>query len=244
VRFSSGVDEAGEIHQLTFRGFPMSDNGDSTFNRPRPLSTTGIESHCNADEPIDLVKFMGVAQRLGVRFLPITWQETRDSIGRGATSTISQAIVNEDTSFSFKRIADRDKCHESEDTIFQRLIREIVVLRHGQFRILSLYFAQLQGLCWEVVPTSSVHERKDEGITCVSVDKIWPVLVLEAAPYGDLYSFLRSPVGQTLSAVDRLDMCHLIGLAIKELHKYSKFKERPLIIPMRLIFPRLSARRH
>ena len=184
--FSSVVEKAGETPQSTLHGFSMSDKSDSTFDRPRPLSTSHLELHSNSYEPIDLITFIAVAQKLNIRFLPITWQGARGSIGRGGTSNISQAVVNEDTSFAFKRIAERDKVHESDDTLFQRLICEIVVLRH---RGLGIYLAPLEGICWEVVPSRSVHEWEEEETTCVSVDKIWPVHVLEATLYGDLYSF-------------------------------------------------------
>ena len=45
---------------------------------------------------------LGLAQRLHVRFLPITWQVALGRIGKGGQAGINQALVDVQTSFAFK----------------------------------------------------------------------------------------------------------------------------------------------
>jgi hypothetical protein len=108
----------------------MSINDCSTFDQPRPISSSVIESEQVTVRPCDFITFLAVAQRLQIQFLPITWQSTRQQIGIGGTSRIDEALMDLQTSFAFKRVAEEHKRDETEDSIFQVLISEITVLRH------------------------------------------------------------------------------------------------------------------
>ena len=48
------------------------------------------------------IAMLGLAQRLHVRFLPITWQAPLGQIGKGGQAGINQALVNAQISFAFK----------------------------------------------------------------------------------------------------------------------------------------------
>jgi hypothetical protein len=90
----------------------MSTSDGFAFAQHRPYSSLD-RSRQIADGIYDFIAFLGVAQKLRVELLPITWQATREDIGSGATSQINQAFVSEGTSFAFKRIADKRKWEEA-----------------------------------------------------------------------------------------------------------------------------------
>lgn len=149
----------------------------------------------------DLITFLAVAQKMQVDILPITWQSAWNIVGRGATSTIYEALINSQTSFAFKCISDR-KQKLSKTNSFQTLINEVTVL--SQLRE-HPNIVELQGICW--------------GIT--ADDEVWPVLVFEKAQFGDLYNFLKLPVGRGLSIPERLSLCVDIGTAIIDMHSHG-----------------------
>ena len=51
----------------------------------------------------------------------------------------------------------------------------------------------------------------------------WPVLVLEKAGLGDLWSFARSEEGRAMSIEKRLGICLDIAQAISTLHEHGMF---------------------
>ena len=65
---------------------------------------------------------------------------------------------------------------------------------------------ELQGICWDV-PAD---------------DEVWPVLVFEKTQFGDLYNFLRVPVGRDLSITERLKLCVDVGTAIIDMHSLGR----------------------
>ena len=78
----------------------------------------------------DIVTFLGIAQRLNIDFLPITWQPALDRIGQGATAEIREASANLQFSFAFKRPV-FGLCFEYEDfesRLLPCLIAEISIL--------------------------------------------------------------------------------------------------------------------
>ena len=199
----------------------MSASDDSNFDRPRPVSTTSVELQPSVDGPVDLITFLGVAQTLNIQFLPITWQEIMEPLGHGGTSKISQASVDSETTFAFKRITDEEKYNETEERIFRLLINELTVLQHEVFR-LNPKIPQLEGICWDVTPGKGNQYVDKAATDLVSDDKVWPVLVFEATRHGDLQNFLVSPEGKAMSAVERLELCLSIGETISEMQDYSK----------------------
>lgn len=148
----------------------------------------------------DFITFLAVAQKMQVDILPITWQSARGMIGKGATSTIYEALINSQTSFAFKCTSDYRKLLNTND--FQFLINEVTVL--SQLRE-HPNIVELQGICWDVTAD----------------DEVWPVLVFEKAQFGDLYNFLKLPVGRDLSIPERLSLCVDIGTAIIDMHSHG-----------------------
>ena len=119
--------------------------------------------------------------------------------GGGGTAKIDQALVNLQTSFAFKPIKEKDKA--KTELIFREVISEIIVLSRPAIRQ-HPNIVELQGLRWDIP----------------SDDKVWPVLVLEKSHFGDLYDFLRLPVGRDLSTNERQELCISIGIAIADMH--------------------------
>jgi len=198
-------------------------NGCSTFDKPRLFSSTFPVPEKVATS-YNFITFLAAAQKLQIPFLPITWQPKRQLLGTGGTSQINQALVNVQTSFAFKRVADSDKLDKPEKEIFQRLITEIMVLRHpvvqGHSNIL-----ELQGICWDISPRVHKHDTPDS-------EMVWPVLVFEKSHFGDLYNFARLPIGRELGFEKRLKICMDIGSAIVHMQSNCKcptaYSEAPL----------------
>ncbi|KAH8885906.1 kinase-like protein [Thozetella sp. PMI_491] len=174
-----------------------------TFAEPRLF--TGSFPAQNPILPCNFITFLAAAQKLGIPFLPLTWQAKRELLGRGGTSQVNQALVNLQTSFAFKRVAFKDKMDEPEGEILQRLINEMTVLRNPTIQD-HPNILELQGICWDV----PLDDPSD--------GKIWPVLVFEKSQFGDLRHFAKLDIGRNLSPGQRLELCLEIGSAIAHMH--------------------------
>jgi hypothetical protein len=150
----------------------------------------------------DFYSFLGVAQSLHIDFLPITWQQALEDVGIGGTSHIRQAPVNAQMSFVFKCF--KEEAREDERKAFRALVSEISVLGHPSIRN-HPHISRLEGVCWEI-------ERANND------KRIWPVLVFEKSPHGDLETFSSSTVFRQMSLRHRLDLCIDIGTAILDMH--------------------------
>ncbi|KAF5122584.1 putative serine/threonine-protein kinase roco5 [Metarhizium anisopliae] len=180
----------------------MSLNTTSTFDKPRLFSSSISDQ---ATTPCNFITFLAAAQKLGVSFLPITWQSKRPSLGEGGTSQIGQALMNLQTSFAFKRVSEKDKLGKSEEEILRRCINEITVLWHPAIRN-HPNILELQGLCWEICSTAQVSAEATPPPS-PNHETVWPVLVFEKSHLEDLYHFARLPIGQELGIRDRLKIC-------------------------------------
>lgn len=188
----------------------LADSFDSTSSYTMMYSKSGISSQMailTAQPPplhFDFLSFLGIAQKLQVRFLPLTWQPALDGqdklAGVEGTTEIRQSLVRFDESFVFKLIKPVERAKWSEHKILHMLVSEIIVLTHprvkGHLNVLSL-----QGICWDVTV---------EG-------KAWPVLVFEKAQFGNLGEFAMGK-GKGLSFQDRRKLCADIGTAMRHFH--------------------------
>lgn len=178
----------------------------SAVNRSSQLTefyqSASVASQSAENADYGFIALLGLAQRLGVDLLPLTWQAILGSLeedgkgGRGGQAKIFQSYVNVETSFAFKRF-ERDS--------FREVISELLVLTQAEIRK-HPYITRLEGLCWDV--------NAD--------DDIRPVLVFEKSHFGDLYHFMRSGIGKDLSIEDRLRLCVDVGIAIWAMHANSK----------------------
>ena len=70
-------------------------------------------------------------QRYGVDILPIKWEPARRDLGAGGSANVSQALINLQTSFAFKRLFHAGRATEES---INRLVMEILILRHPELQ--------------------------------------------------------------------------------------------------------------
>ena len=142
------------------------------------------------------IAFLGLAQRLRLPFLPITWQTALAPVGEGGQAEINQALVNNETSFAFK-------CFKRSDIDpLKEIVQEMVVLSHPVVQEHE-HILSLEGICWDVT----------------DYDEVWPVLVFQKSQLGDLYRFAKSEKFANQSIHDLLNICVDVGIAIKDMHR-------------------------
>ena len=145
------------------------------------------------------IAMLGLAQRLHVPFLPITWQAPLGQMGKGGQAGINEAFVNAQISFAFKLF------HRPQQYPFREIAQEMVVLSHPMVRQ-HKHIITLGGICWDIPEDNQV----------------WPILVFEKSHLGDLYRFARLERFKDLSIEDKLNLCADIGLAIRDMHRNGK----------------------
>ena len=147
------------------------------------------------------IAVLGLAQRLQIPFLPITWQAPwgqmgkGDQIGKGGQAGINEALVNIQISLAFK-LFKRPQAHP-----FRDIVQEMVALSHPAVREHE-HIVRLQGICWDIPED----------------DQVWPVLVFQKSHLGDLYNFARRARFKELLIEDKLSLCADIGIAIRGVH--------------------------
>jgi hypothetical protein len=141
---------------------------------------------------------IALAQRLGLSFLPITWQAALGQLGSGGQADIYQAIINVQTSFAFKSY---ETSHGRHRCNFQGLVNEMIMLTHPLIKN-HPYIVKLEGVCWDI--------PGDQNIS--------PVLVFEKAHMGDLDHFITSGIWADISVAERLSICADIGIAVRDMH--------------------------
>jgi hypothetical protein len=159
------------------------------------------------------IAVLALAQRLRIDFLPITLQAPLDILGRGAQGVIYQTLINSQTSFAFKRFHKNRQNDENKGISFQDIISEMIVLSHPSIRE-HPYIVRLEGICWDIPQD----------------DQVWPVLVFQKTHLGDLCHFAISGKGRNLRVEDRLKLCTDIGIAIRDMHSYSKRSHTKVIL--------------
>ena len=144
------------------------------------------------------IAVLGLAQRMGVRFLPITWQTALGRIGKGGQAGINEALANIQTSFAFKLL------HRPQQHPFKVIAQEIVVLSHPVVRKHE-HIVTLEGICWDIPED----------------DQVWPVLVFQKSHFGDLCKLSKLKRFKDLLIEDKLSLCADIGIAIRDMHHNS-----------------------
>lgn len=166
------------------------------------------------------IAVLGLAQRLKIDLLPITWQALRGLIGQ-SRARINQALLSIQTSFAFKRFN-----HDNQSDPFRETVQEMAILGHPLVQN-HPHIVQLIGICWDVLEDNESIPKDDQGISKdnqdISTDiQVWPVLVFEKSHLGDLYSFQQSSRGKDLSVECKLKICADVGIAIQDMHLNSK----------------------
>lgn len=155
------------------------------------------------------IAVLGLAQRLKIDFLPITWQALRGLIGQ-SRARINQALLSIQTSFAFKRFD-----HHNQSDPFREIAQEIAILGHPLVQD-HPHIVNLIGICWDISENNENNPKHDQDI--VTGIQVWPVLVFGKSHLGDLYSFTRSSRGKGLSIESKLKICADVGIAIRDMH--------------------------
>ena len=183
---------------MTDRSLGFSSGFDSLASNPSTKKFGSSAKPVHASEKYadyGFIALLGLAQRLHVRFLPITWQAPLGQIGKGGQAGINEALANAQISFAFK-LFDRPQQHP-----FREIAQEMVVLSHPTVRQHE-HIVTLEGICWDIPEDNQV----------------WPVLVFEKSHLGDLHRFAGLESFKDLSIEDKLKLCANIGLAIRDMH--------------------------
>jgi hypothetical protein len=200
----------------------MSDSEFSTLDGQRAFSTHNTIAEPTTDAPDNLLTFLAVAQRLNIPILPATWQTDKTSLGSGGTSVVKQASLRDGASFAFKCVSDRQKLIEREDRIFQILTNEILFFQELGYKGSGISVGRLEGICWDISPGKTNECRGEKTEPRLPEDKVWPALVFEATPYGDLNDFLAKPTGRSLSPNARWELCRRIARTVIQIQDKSK----------------------
>lgn len=172
------------------------------FSQSATLLTHGER---DPDSNYNLIAVIALAQRLGVNFLPLTWQAPLGELGQGGQARISQAIIKLQTGFAFKRFRG-DVFDNNDRNPFQEIAAEMIILSHPAIRENPL-IVSLEGICWDI--------QKDD-------DHVLPVLVFQKSEFHDLLHFATEGVGRGLALTERLKLCADIGIAVRDMHANSK----------------------
>ena len=172
----------------------------------------------------DLITFLGVAQKLRIELLPMTWQPELDRIGQGATAEIRESIATINFSFAFKCPSLRSyfDIEEFEHRVLPRLIDEISILGHPRIRK-HPNIIDLEGICWEIISGKGVRISREISVDFTTGNQgIVPVLVFQKSRYGDLYHFMTQGGGKKLGFSDKIDICIDVARAIGEMHSQGR----------------------
>lgn len=180
------------------------------------LTTEAIQStsSSNRSENIfdsfhyDLISFISIARFNHVDFLPNTWDQGCNSLGRGATGDVQQSVVNLKTSFAFKRFTNPHK-----EIMYRELISEVTLLMQTSI-IEHPNIVDLKGITFEL--------DDETGDIC-------PVLVFKRAQFGSIRTFMETGGGREMGFLHKIKICSEIGSAIMAMHTSGEF-QNPLVI--------------
>lgn len=172
----------------------------------------------------DLITFLGVAQKLRIQLLPVTWQPALDCIGQGATAEIREAIATIDFSFAFKRPPVRSYFN------FEAFERRLLPCLQDEISVLGLprirkhpNIIDLEGICWEIISEKGMRISREIPADFIAGNQgIVPVLVFQKSKYGDLYHFMMQDGGKKLGFSDKIEICIDIARAIAEMHSQGR----------------------
>ena len=154
----------------------------------------------------NFLTFLAVTQFYKVDILPFTWEFALESAGPSGTAKIYESRLDVNRDFVFKRMY-HGQSDADDMKIYNALVSEMSILCHPLLRQ-HPYIIKMKGISWEI-------SEKGDGV--------WPVIVLDKAPLGDLNYFLNTEEGKNLIFEKRVDLCAGIASAIRALHGCSMF---------------------
>jgi len=147
-----------------------------------------------------LYYILALAQSRNVDFLPIIHQPALGHVGAGLTAVVNQCFINDDFALAFKEVGSAAAFLHELSFVSARTIR------------IHPFMTTLQGVCWDV------DGSKQGGNWLIK-----PVLVFEKATKSNLWSFMQTEEGQSLTDTQRISLCIQLAIALSDLEEYSKF---------------------
>ncbi|PVI08328.1 kinase-like protein [Periconia macrospinosa] len=182
---------------------------------PNSVETASSTSPFPSTRGYGLISFLGLAQRLNVKFLPNRWMTGLQLLGNRGHG--GQATILETPSLAFKRFKPRNPYYDDQGDRFQEPVNELIALKSDTIHK-HAHMTQLKGLCWDFAENN----------------KVYPVFVFDMSSLGDLYYFASAGEGQNMAFNERLQLCVDIGLALRSLHSvdivHGDVKPRNVII--------------
>lgn len=161
----------------------------------------------------NFLTFLAVTQFYKVDILPCTWEFALDNAAPSGTAKIYESCLDVNRSFVFKRTRITNPMYHGQpdaydDTqTYDALVSEISIACHPLLRQ-HPFIAKMKAISWEI-------SEKGDGV--------WPVIVLDKAPLGDLDYFMNTEAGNGLEVEKKLHLCADIASAIVALHSCSMF---------------------
>ncbi|KAF2821916.1 kinase-like protein [Ophiobolus disseminans] len=185
----------------------------SYLRSSQPADVSGTELSATLSQAYGFISFLGLAQRLEVKFISNRWLRGLTILGNRGQG--GQAVILEGAALAYKRFKRRG--YDGKNMDFQEPVNELLTLTHAAIRN-HPHVTQLKGLCWDFSDDNQVY----------------PVLVFDMSVLGDLQHFMSGEKFQKMSLYDRLQLCVDVGLAIRDLHAdgfvHGDIKPRNVIV--------------
>ncbi|KAI3317713.1 kinase-like protein [Xylariaceae sp. AK1471] len=171
------------------------------------------------DQPLwktDFISVIACAQRYGIDFLSITWQEAQveelNILGKGGQSSIFQSAVSLKEEFAFKTSSPikRHGGVQNIHDIFRELLVQVSIHGHPALRN-HPNILRLEALGWELEDPQALETP------------VWPVLIFEKTKHKSLEAFVDSKEGRDLDLRQRLGLCANIASALATMHANKAF---------------------
>jgi hypothetical protein len=195
-------------------------------SQTRGLASDGVTGVPSMNKHNNLLSFLSIVQYYDIDYLKTKWRDGVDPLGIGASAEVRERFVSSKRGFAFKRhrglgstnfehALSGDELDSDEnqgcslsarEKIFNELVSEVTVLGYPPIRY-HQNFVRIEGVYWEVPPDGTIP---------------WPVLILEKADLGDLWSFARTPEGRRMTMQQRIGICLDMAQAMTALHENGK----------------------
>ncbi|KAF1992761.1 hypothetical protein P154DRAFT_583495 [Amniculicola lignicola CBS 123094] len=185
----------------------------NSFDEKVAAQSSGTDASTIPHQSYGFISFLGLAQRLKIKFLSNRWLTGLTGLGNRGRG--GQATILEGSTLAYKRF--KRQGYDGKNIDFQEPVNELLTLTHATVQN-HPHVTQLKGLCLDF---------SDDN-------QVFPVLVFDMSTLGDLHHFASSEKFQAMSLYDRLQLCLDVGLAIRDLHSgdtvHGDIKPRNVII--------------
>jgi hypothetical protein len=191
----------------------------TSFNMPtkritrafRPVRGDNQQDKEKASDSASLTDFMNAVQMYEVSLLPVAYQKSLGSVGKGLSGAIQQSTADISTALTFKDgIPSKLQCDTEQEQDWYSLVTELAVLQHPPIKE-NHHIIDLLGVAFRVEPRRDKEKRA------------FPLLVNCKVNRGSLASFILEDKGEHLTPELRLQLLAEVAQAIRLLHICGRF---------------------